>query len=82
MLDLVHQPDNAQIIRYEIEAAHDKYGRQGDDPTILALPLPFVSFLMGQALAVDLEDQEHPYTSMVRIIQPVATDFSGGMCTI
>jgi hypothetical protein len=54
MLELVRQPDNAQIVRLEVAAAHDQYGLPDDLPEMPDAPCPFVLLLLRQAFSVDL----------------------------
>jgi hypothetical protein len=78
MLGLVRHPDHAQIIRYEVEAVHDKYGRHEQTPPIPDVPCPFITMLMSQAFAVDLEDREKPYASLVHVEEAGMGCFDGG----
>jgi hypothetical protein len=65
-IELVRQPRNAEIIGYEIDAIHDKYGRYEQEPDMPDVPCPFVSILLQQAFCVDLS-KEGSYKSMVHV---------------
>ncbi|KAK7031161.1 hypothetical protein VNI00_013576 [Paramarasmius palmivorus] len=64
-LNLLKNPENAEIVRDEIRRAHGKYGRQGTKPTIPALAFPYTQFLFVQAFNMDIDNPYYAYASGV-----------------
>ncbi|KAK0242739.1 hypothetical protein EDD85DRAFT_300916 [Armillaria nabsnona] len=60
-LTLLEQKDNAEIVLDEIRRVQNKYGRWREKPELPDLPCSYISFLMGSAWNVDLEDPADPY---------------------
>ncbi|KAK7031162.1 hypothetical protein VNI00_013577 [Paramarasmius palmivorus] len=64
-LNLLKNPENAEIVRDEIRRAHGKYGRQGTEPAIPALAFPYTQFLFVQAFNMDIDNPYYAYASGV-----------------
>ncbi|KAK0486928.1 hypothetical protein EDD18DRAFT_1360140 [Armillaria luteobubalina] len=60
-LTILKQKDNAEIVLDEIRRVQNKYGRWQEEPELPDLPCSYISFLMGSAWNVDLEDPADPY---------------------
>jgi hypothetical protein len=55
-LTLVREPDNAAIVRYEINALDGRYGRHRQDPEIPDVPCRYAGELLTSAFSCDLEE--------------------------
>ncbi|KAK7030258.1 hypothetical protein VNI00_014275 [Paramarasmius palmivorus] len=65
-LNLLKNPDNAEIIRDELRRAHGKYGRQGETPPIIRdSAFPYTQFLFVQAFNMDIDNPFGAYASGV-----------------
>ncbi|KAK0206519.1 hypothetical protein DFS33DRAFT_594858 [Desarmillaria ectypa] len=60
-LTLLEQKENAEIVLDEIRRVQNKYGRWREKPELPNLPCSYISFLMGSAWNVDLDDPADPY---------------------
>lgn len=56
-MTLVQHPDNAEIIRAEIQALQGKYATGRGKPSMPDIPCPYATFLLGSAWNVDLSDR-------------------------
>ncbi|ESK85393.1 hypothetical protein Moror_5922 [Moniliophthora roreri MCA 2997] len=62
-INLLQNPDNAEIIRDELRRAQGRYGRQGRRPHVHALGFPYAQYLLTQAWDMDLDHPENPHAS-------------------
>ena len=59
-MTLIKHPDNAKVIRQELQVIQGKYGAYGKkEPTIPQIPCPYITFLLASAWNVSLEDGAH-----------------------
>jgi hypothetical protein len=64
MLDLVRQPDNAQIVRYELKSAHEQLNLFSRAAEIPDDPCPYIRMLLSQAFSAELASGNEAYWHM------------------
>ncbi|ESK85394.1 hypothetical protein Moror_5923 [Moniliophthora roreri MCA 2997] len=72
-LNLLKNPDNAEILRDELRRAQEKYGRQGEAPHVQPLGFPYAHYLLAQARNTDLDNPNYAYASGVGLENTVVS---------
>ena len=78
LIKFISHPENAAVVRAELRAIDDQYGRHGAlKPRIPDVPCPYVASLLGSAWTTDLEAGQEMYTSGVTFEQALLPAWMG-----